>query len=331
MLVGCFGLFWCSFVFFANGVLVWNLIRQLQASSYPSVPGTILSSEVKVHHDSEGTSYRPEVRYRYAVDGQTFEGEQIRYDEISMGKRHAQSIVDRYPAGQAVTVYYHPAAPGNAVLELGLDTSGIAGMLFLTPFNAVAAAIIIGAAAWRRSLRLGRPVLGISVRDDGLTQTARIYEFSPVLAAVVAWGGSGFLGIFACLGLAMVVSLEAALAICSAVVLGVTWIVWRKARRNYTELRRDPLHGRVEVRTPDGRAIVIPSEDLQPLRYVQEETTDSEGDRVQKYRLAIPYFDAATQTEKSIPLPEQSTEADAKRFATWLNGVLGVEKRSGYS
>ena len=62
--LGFFGLFWCSFVFFADGVLAWQVVRQVQASSYATASGTITHSQLKVSHDGDGTSYSPEVCYR---------------------------------------------------------------------------------------------------------------------------------------------------------------------------------------------------------------------------------------------------------------------------
>jgi hypothetical protein len=84
--LGVFGLFWCSFVFFVDGMLGWNAVQQIRASSFATTTGTITQSKLKVDHDGDGTSYSPEVHYRYEVNGQPFEGKRIRYDAASLGK-----------------------------------------------------------------------------------------------------------------------------------------------------------------------------------------------------------------------------------------------------
>ena len=76
--LGIFGLFWCSLVFLIDGVLTWNAVRQVGASSFATTSGTVTHSKLKVEHDSEGSSYHAEVRYRYQVQGQPFEGKRVR-------------------------------------------------------------------------------------------------------------------------------------------------------------------------------------------------------------------------------------------------------------
>jgi hypothetical protein len=244
---------------------------------------------------------------------------------MSFGQAHSQAVVDRYPPGRAVTVHYHPAAPDRAVLEVGLDTAGLLGLLFLTPFNSVAFLFAGGALGWIRSRQLGRPVLGISVRNDGLGQTIRIYDVSPVMVALAVWGGVGFVSIFGYLLLTSLLSFEAALALGWIATLGAAVFAWWRARRKYTEIRRDLLHGRIEFRTPDGLSYSVVTEDLQPLQYSLRTSKDSDGGRVEKYPLGLPFFDPASQVSRTLPLPEQATEAAAQRFAEWLNGVLGVK------
>lgn len=320
--LGCFGLFWCSFVFFVDGVVVWQVVRQVRASSYATTSGVITKADLKVERDGDGTSYSPAVRYRFEVDGQLFEGERIRYDSMTPDKAQMQVMVARYSLGQAVTVHYHPSAPRDAVLELGLDVAGLLGMIFLTPFNAVAFAFVGGTLCWIRSWQLGRPVLGVSVRDDRLGQTIRIYDVSPAFVALAAWGGTGFVSIFACLLLSTVLPTEAALSLGWIATLGATVFAWSYARQRRTEIRRDALRGRVELRAADGLSYSILQEDLQPVQVSLRAAKTSDGDRIEKFPLSLPFFDPASQQERSLPLPEQPSESAAKSFAAWLDGAL---------
>jgi hypothetical protein len=223
-----------------------------------------------------------------------------------------------------VTVHYNSAAPQEAVLEIGLALTNLAVVLFLTPFNAVAFLFVAGVFVWIRSKQLGRPVLGVFVRDDVLGQTIRIYDTSPALVALAAWGGMGFLSIFGYLLLSMLLPMEVALAIGWVATIGAAVFGWRYARKKYTEIHRDALRSRIELRAPNGLSYSVTQEDLRPAQYSLRVGKTSDGDRVEKFPLSLPFFDPASQQERSLQLPEQGTEGDARKFAVWLNGVLAI-------
>jgi hypothetical protein len=236
-------------------------------------------------------------------------------------------IVDGYSPGKAVTVHYNTAAPQNAVLELGLDVTNLAALLFLAPFNAVAFGFVAGVFVWLRSQQLGRPMLGVFFRSDVLGQTIRFYEVSPAMVALAAGGGMGFVSVFAYLLLTIFLPIQAALALGWIATIAAAVFGWRYARRKYTEIRRDTLRSRIELRSPDGLSYSVGQDDVQPVTYSVRVTKDSDGDRVERFPLNLPFFDPASQLDRSLPLPEQTTETEAEQFATWLNGVLCVAKR----
>jgi hypothetical protein len=118
--------FMVLFVLIGGGLSYWgwNILQDARAStSWPTVQGGITSSEVTVSSDSEGAdSYSPEVTYRFQIDGQIFASSQIKFGENSYGsRRKAQEIVNQYPVGKQVMVYYEPERPTNAVLEPGVS------------------------------------------------------------------------------------------------------------------------------------------------------------------------------------------------------------------
>ena len=223
-------------------------------------------------------------------------------------------------------MHYNFVAPQDAVLERGLDTANLAALLFLTPFNAVAALFVGALLAWIRSKQLKRPVLGISVREDGLGQTIRLYHSSPTLVAIAAAGGTGFVSIFGYLLLAILLPFLAALALAWIATISAAAFGWWSARKKYTEIRRDALRSRIELRSPDGLSYSVAQDDLRPVQYSLRTAKDSDGDEAQRFLLTLPFFDPASQQERSLPLPEQTTETEAKQFATWLNGALGATK-----
>jgi hypothetical protein len=125
-----------SLCFMAAGIAlaVWgfrNLATARESNSWPTVRGTITASRVvrnvehytdSDHHRRTRVVYHPQVRYRYAVDGQTFSGSRVTMgDYSSSSKRRARKICVHYPAGSSCKVFYDPDQPESAVLKAGMS------------------------------------------------------------------------------------------------------------------------------------------------------------------------------------------------------------------
>jgi hypothetical protein len=84
--------------------------------------GRILSSTVVRRRSSRGgsTSY-PAIVYEYNVGGMNYQGQKIT-PGLRWGGSGSGKVVARYPAGSAVTVYYDPNNPADAVLERSVNT-----------------------------------------------------------------------------------------------------------------------------------------------------------------------------------------------------------------
>jgi hypothetical protein len=127
---GCAGSLFFFLIFFTvgGGLLYWGwtILQNARASaSWPSAQGQIVNSYVSHSTDSEGgDSYSPEVTFEYTVNDQRYQDTRIKFGENSYSSNNrAQEVVNRYPIGQTVAVYYDPAEPETAVLEPGV-TSG---------------------------------------------------------------------------------------------------------------------------------------------------------------------------------------------------------------
>lgn len=94
--------------------------KNKQAANWPTVPGTVVSSQVQTVRGTEsGVSYEPHVVYTYTVDGQTYTGDKLNFSAWrSTGKAEPQKKVDAYPVGAEVSVHYNPKKPREAVLEI---------------------------------------------------------------------------------------------------------------------------------------------------------------------------------------------------------------------
>lgn len=123
------GLLIGAIIFGGLGILLmlsWIQAMQLARASkaWPSVAGTITSSGVGQIQKPENMDselhhiYRAVVMYSYSVEGQDHLGSRITFqDHSSSRKTLAQKIVDKYPEGKHVNVYYDPDFPVQAALE----------------------------------------------------------------------------------------------------------------------------------------------------------------------------------------------------------------------
>jgi hypothetical protein len=115
------------FFLFGGGLLLLVLAflqrsKAKKAQSWPNVPGNVLSSEMTMstREDSDGdvsTVYYPNVVYTYSVDGNTYTSDAIGVGKASTTQAKAAQILAGYPVGTAVTVYYNPSDPTQAVLN----------------------------------------------------------------------------------------------------------------------------------------------------------------------------------------------------------------------
>lgn len=125
---GCFP-FLFLFALAAGGAILFGLgFRQYQnarvSKSWPIVPGVVVVSELYEYDSDDTTVYDADVRYQYTVNDFSYTGDKVMFGGVgSSNPTSAIEIVNRYPVGQAVEVYYDPADPGTAVLEKGVHES----------------------------------------------------------------------------------------------------------------------------------------------------------------------------------------------------------------
>jgi hypothetical protein len=144
--------------------VVVKLIEVRKASRWPATTGTITNSIVKAIKNKPGDAgydfsdtevfNQPFVEYEYAVNGRKLRGNRITIGEKISGFE-IESTLARYPVGAAVTVYYDPANPKNAVLERDLPKIVFAGvgclLLFFIGGPLVAAAMYFHGVDWLKA------------------------------------------------------------------------------------------------------------------------------------------------------------------------------------
>ena len=98
----------------------FDLRKANRAKTWPTAQGRILSSRLAEVSDSDGIIYKAAVLYEYRVNGMDYRSDvwQVRAGSSSF-TRAATKVVERYPAGATVTVYFNPEDPSDAMLEPG--------------------------------------------------------------------------------------------------------------------------------------------------------------------------------------------------------------------
>lgn len=104
-------------------------IRQSTTSiDWPKAPGKVLSSSIKSSGYDTDSVYA-EVLYEFQVNGTVVQGNRVAFGDYSSSDgSHAKGIVDRYPVGEEVTVFYNKDNPEECLLEPGLP-----GQIWLLP------------------------------------------------------------------------------------------------------------------------------------------------------------------------------------------------------
>ena len=120
------------------GVAAYKSLQVRAAREWPSAAGKVVISnsevrDVRVLDDSRETGHRFEQRnfanivYEYTVRGKVLRNNRVSIGE-DRGNFEVAETIAKYPAGMAVTVFYNPLHPNEAVLERDLP-KGLWGCL----------------------------------------------------------------------------------------------------------------------------------------------------------------------------------------------------------
>lgn len=94
------------------------------SSSWPVTDGVVVSSQVQ-RGCKNLASYLPDVRYRYTVGQQEYLARRIKFgDNLCRSKNDAERIASAYPEGKTIQVYFDPASPNNAALNVSSTEAG---------------------------------------------------------------------------------------------------------------------------------------------------------------------------------------------------------------
>jgi hypothetical protein len=165
---------WFLWLFIVLGVVTIgvgaNLVFQsIRAKSWPTTVGTIRTAQIGQHSSSKGGStYSADISYSYSVGDTRYLGTKVAFGMMSASASYARGVLNRYPVGAEVQVYYSPTNPGTAVLEPGVHGGAwicfgvggvfaLFGVMFLQMQNRQLAANEAGATDTTNQTRMNSP------------------------------------------------------------------------------------------------------------------------------------------------------------------------------
>lgn len=126
------GLLFVAFGLGFSLIFALPFLRSFKTRRWPSVPGRIYSARIRENYNvtERERHYKPDIRYEYRVAGKAFRGKRLGiYAQSNAGYVFATTAMERYAEGTAVTVYYNPANPADAVLIQGPEYQALIGVI----------------------------------------------------------------------------------------------------------------------------------------------------------------------------------------------------------
>ena len=113
---------------------LWLIIKAKSTKNWDKTDGTITNSEL-VDYTSAGeanSTFKPKIEYTYFLNGNEYKSKRIYFGShimTSYNKRHSQKLVEKYPKGTKVIVYYDRLNEKESVLETGIKSQIIIGLI----------------------------------------------------------------------------------------------------------------------------------------------------------------------------------------------------------
>ena len=128
--------FFAFFIALVSFAIAQSVLNGKRSLSWPKTSGTVVESRLDGTR-AENTS--PRITYSYTVQEQQYSSSVISFTEKTTVKSEAQKIIDRYPEGSTVEVYYNPLKPQKSTLQPGVPSASIG---FLAIFAAAALTLL---------------------------------------------------------------------------------------------------------------------------------------------------------------------------------------------
>lgn len=131
---GCLVLFGAVFVIAGLVALHFAFVRPVSriaaARSWQETPCVIEESRVLENSDSDGTTYKPEIRYSYTFEGREYRSDRYRFfDAWSSGRSGKEEVVAHYSPGLRTVCWVDPENPSEAVLVRDFSPVYLLGLI----------------------------------------------------------------------------------------------------------------------------------------------------------------------------------------------------------
>ena len=134
--IALFGLpFFCVGAGFLIFWIAPNIYDGWRMASWPETEGILLRAELKSSRSDDSTTYSTEARYRYVVEGRSYQNDRVAIgsgsDNIGdFQKKLGRALEQAFQDGRGVSVWYNPENPAEAVLNRDMRW-GLLGFAFV--------------------------------------------------------------------------------------------------------------------------------------------------------------------------------------------------------
>jgi hypothetical protein len=318
-------IFWCSITGVFDYLLLKSLANNLVAFGYQTGQANVTESRLEKKRDSDGDLvYVPHISYKFTAQGREWNSSQISYS-LNFNS-NSKRLAKEFQAGAVVPVYFSPSKPEESVLlrgEFGLE---LGFLMFLTPFNVIGLALVLGALGQFR-------VFGSALADDEIKWIenaseirVRLHHGKPFVAMIVSLVLATFLGTFLLLAMSWLFGVSNGLSLAGW--LGVFFYIVN----NYLQVSRDNANGKGDLVLRNGviefwpmpldLAISRSLDQITDLVLESEERKDSDGDKQTWWVMSL--VDSHGQGYR---LQEWTTEEPAQLIYRKLWGQLNLKPK----
>ncbi len=179
------------FTLVGGGILAFwflpTLARSISSTTWDETPCMVISSRVKSHSDSDGTTYSVDILYQYSVDGKEYKSNRYRlFSGSSSGYDTKAEVVSQYPPGQRSVCYVNPTNPTEVVLKPGPGWSFLFGLIPLAFMGAGIMVMIQSAKAPRAGNSAGLSANGSQTLKPAASPHMKVFG---IFLVALFWNG----------------------------------------------------------------------------------------------------------------------------------------------
>ncbi len=138
--MGCLVLFITPFVLIGIGTFglaLYQFGKVAQARNWTPVHAKVLSVEMVSSSDSESTSYKVEMKYKYSVSSQTFMGSSVSFNSGMNNIEHYGELYNALNQSQVIQIYVNENDPAESVVIRGVTNAMIGMLIFSIMWNSL--------------------------------------------------------------------------------------------------------------------------------------------------------------------------------------------------